>query len=149
MEYIIRNAESADALKISQNNVNAAWDSEKWEIQPEVALKGVLSIINDPTKGFYVVAQMNDDLIGQLMITYEWSDWRNQPVWWIQSVFVAENMRRKGIFKSLYEHIIQKAKLQNVASVKLYVDKNNERAKLVYRSLGMNDEHYDLFEINL
>jgi ribosomal protein S18 acetylase RimI-like enzyme len=149
MDYLIRRASFADAPQIAQNNIAAAWESEGMKIHPETALAGVLSVLTDEHKGIYRVVEVNGKIVAQLMTNVEWSDWRNRPIWWIQSVYVVAEFRKNGYFRLLYEHVLAEAKVNQVVSVKLYADKHNLPAIAVYRALGMSDEHYSLFEINL
>ena len=83
---------------------------------------------------------------GQLLITFEWSDWRNRMVWWIQSVYVSPTARRRGVFRALYEHARREAQSQGVGGLRLYVDITNSRAQAVYSALGMKGDHYRVFE---
>jgi len=149
MDYLIRRASFADASQIAQNNIAVAWESEGMKIHPETALAGVLSVLTDEQKGIYRVVEVNGKIVAQLMTNVEWSDWRNRPIWWIQSVYVVPEFRKNGYFRLLYEHVLAEAKVNQVVSVKLYADKHNLPAIAVYRALGMSDAHYSLFEINI
>ena len=100
----------------------------------------------DENKGFYVVAESEGRIVGGLMITYEWSDWRNTNVWWIQSVYVVPELRRTGIFSSMYSFIKKEAEKQNAAGLRLYVEKSNSKAQNTYETLGMKSEHYTMYE---
>ena len=104
------------------------------------------AVISDPQKGFYLVAQINNGLVGNLMITCEWSDWRNRNIWWIQSVYVRKEFRNKGIYSELYKQVIKQAKKEKVNTLRLYVEKNNLSAKKVYKKLGMQQGIYDFYE---
>ena len=110
--------------------------------------KGVLAVFSDDRKGSYYVAELNGAVIGALMTTYEWSDWRNGRVIWIQSVFVEKEYRGKGIYRMLYEHV--KALVQSdendFRGIRLYVDKTNTAARKVYEKLGMENHHYEMYE---
>lgn len=108
-------------------------------------LAGCRAILADPTKGFYLVAVRDDEIVGQLMITYEWSDWRNRTAWWIQSVYVVPGWRHKGVFKSLYRHVREMCEREQGAGLRLYADEGNSAAQDVYRTLGMQT-HYRVFE---
>jgi len=94
----------------------------------------------------YWIAEDDGIQVGSLLITYEWSDWRNSRVWWFQSVYVIPDYRRKGIFRSMYNHIKDEADKQNIAGLRLYVETNNTRAQRTYEALGMQNEHYTMFE---
>ena len=91
-------------------------------------------------------AESNGAVGAQLLITYEWSDWRNRKVWWIQSVYVAPTARRRGVFRALYEHARREAQSQGAGGLRLYVDITNSRAQAVYSALGMKGDHYRVFE---
>ena len=104
----------------------------------------------DPAKGFYLVAESAGQIVGQLMVTYEWSDWRDGWIWWIQSVYVREDHRRHGVFRSLYEAVVEQARSAgNVVGIRLYVEKDNTRAQATYQRLGMYDASYLVLEAML
>ena len=108
---------------------------------------GVHGVFEDPARGIYFVATIGPHRAGMLMLTYEWSDWRNGVFWWIQSVFVEPEFRSQGVFKALYRHVEELAKsTQGVAGLRLYVDKNNSRAQDTYQKVGMKRTAYQLFE---
>jgi ribosomal protein S18 acetylase RimI-like enzyme len=124
-----------------------AWETEKLQLDEEVLQKGVQAVLNDENKGQYYVAELEHEIIASLLITYEWSDWRNGWVWWIQSVYVLPEARKRGVFKSMYQHLkSQVAQSADIRGLRLYVDKTNTAAQKVYDALGMTDEHYALFE---
>jgi len=125
-----------------------AWETEKKVLDAEKLRSGVEAVFGDPAKGFYIVGEMNGDVVAQLMITYEWSDWRNGWFWWIQSVFVREDARRGGVFRTLYAEIERQAnEAGNVIGIRLYVEKDNARARTTYVNLGMHDAGYSVFEV--
>jgi ribosomal protein S18 acetylase RimI-like enzyme len=107
---------------------------------------GVSSAINDEQKGIYLVARANDTPIGSLMLTREWSDWNNQWYWWIQSVYVMPEYRKKGVYKALYATLKDMARENGVSQIRLYADKSNVSAQHVYKRLGMHESHYLMFE---
>jgi GNAT superfamily N-acetyltransferase len=108
------------------------------------------AIIKDPHKGFYLAAEIKGQIIGQLMVTNEWSDWRNKYFLWIQSVYVQEDHRKKGILSALFHHLKEMASCgKDVAGLRLYVEKNNETAQTVYENLGMHKPGYDIYEVLL
>ncbi len=149
MNVIIRNAERRDAKTIAQCNAAMAKETEHLELDFQRLFDGVNGLFNNPTLGFYIVAEENGLFAGQMMITYEWSDWRNGVFWWIQSVYVRPEFRSAGVFRKLYEHIIEQAKQKgNVCGIRLYVEKENERAHSVYEKLGMKRTAYDMFEVD-
>jgi ribosomal protein S18 acetylase RimI-like enzyme len=103
-------------------------------------------ILDGRAPGRYWVAEHNGRFVGQLLITFEWSDWRNRMVWWIQSVYVMPDARKRGVFKALYEHVRREAQAAGAGGLRLYVDVTNTRAQAVYAGLGMNGDHYRVFE---
>jgi GNAT superfamily N-acetyltransferase len=119
-------------------------------LEPGTALKGAKAIIKDPRKGFYLVAETKGEIVGQLMVTYEWSDWRNKYFFWIQSVYVREDSRKKGIFSALFHHLKDIARYKkNVVGLRLYAEKSNETAKEVYEEMGMIIPPYNMYEMLL
>jgi len=122
-----------------------ARETEEVELDLETVTGGVLAIFDDPSRGRYCVADADGRVVASLLITYEWSDWRNGVVWWIQSVYVRPEYRGRGIYAGLYAHVQQSAD-RSVKGIRLYVDRRNTRAQEVYRRLGMNGEHYLVFE---
>ena len=121
----IRYANCNDAEKITSNNVFLARESEKLTIEYKTVFAGVKALLSDQTKGFYLVAEEDNNIIGQMMITFEWSDWYNKNVWWLQSVYVDESWRRKGVFRQLFEAIKKTARKNNVDVLRLYVYNSN------------------------
>ena len=131
-----------------------ARETEELELDREVLTRGVEAVFADPALGRYYVAEDGAAaasaaelrVIGSLMITYEWSDWRNGMVWWIQSVYVIPELRRRGVYAGLYTHVKEIVDQSTVRGIRLYVDKRNVPAQEVYTRLGMNGEHYLVFE---
>jgi GNAT superfamily N-acetyltransferase len=108
---------------------------------------GVEAILRDPGKGIYFVAEKEGAVVGQVLITYEWSDWRNGNFWWLQSVYVEKEFRARGVFKALFGHAVAQADAQkNACGLRLYMERENHRAREVYRRLGMKETHYQVFE---
>ena len=143
----IRPSSSDDNAILADFQVRLAAETENILLDRETVTAGIKALFADPAKGTYYIAEYRGKIIGCFLITYEWSDWRNAAVWWLQSVYVDEASRRLGVFKKMYDHIAQKiAKDPGVTGLRLYVDKTNERAQKVYRSLGMNGDHYTVFE---
>ena len=143
----IRIASLKDASTIAEFNKAMALETENKILNPEVLLQGVTSVLKKPELGFYVVAELNNKVVGCLMITTEWSDWRNGVFWWIQSVYIHPEHRRCGIYSKMYEHIkIIAAENSQVCGFRLYVDQENEIAQKGYVSLGMKKTNYILFE---
>jgi ribosomal protein S18 acetylase RimI-like enzyme len=144
----ILKATKQDAEIICKNNIRMAKETENINLSSETALQGVLALIDHPSKGFYLLARIDEKIVGQLMITYEWSDWRNNTIWWIQSVYVIPSYRRKGVFQSLFSFVMNMAKEQNIPSLRLYVYHENTSAIKVYEKLGMKQTAYVMFETN-
>ena len=143
----VRPARARDAAVIARFNRAMALETERRKLSPQRVLRGVKALLADPAKGAYFVAESGKEVIGQLLITYEWSDWRNGNFWWIQSVYVAPAWRGRGVFKVLHAHIEQLAmKRKDVCGLRLYVDGDNTKAKEVYARLGLQATHYELWE---
>ncbi len=146
---LIRNAVLSDAEIIAENNILLAQGSENITIKHETVLEGVKAIINDKQKGFYLVVENRNKIIGQMMITFEWSDWQNKTIWWLQSVYVHKAWRQKGIFTQLLKTIKQRASKHNVDVLRLYVRKDNEKARKAYQRVKMIKEPYDIYQTEL
>lgn len=143
----IRTARTADAPIIARFNREMALETEGRKLSPPRVLRGVKALLADRAKGTYFLAESVGEIIGQLLITYEWSDWRNGNFWWIQSVYVAPAWRGRGVFKALHTHIERLARRRkDVCGVRLYVDAHNTKAKEVYARLGLKATHYELWE---
>ncbi|HEY2785457.1 MAG TPA: N-acetyltransferase [Fimbriiglobus sp.] len=148
MNLTIRRADPADAGILAAFNQALASESEQTRLDPAAVGPGVTAVLTDPHKGFYTVAEKDGEVVGQCLVTYEWSDWRNGWFWWVQSVYVRGDARRIGVFRRLYEHIIdQAAKDPTVIGLRLYVERQNTRAIETYRSLGMVEAGYDVLEL--
>lgn len=138
-----------DVPVIAEFNRRLAWETERLKLDPEVLRPGVTAVLNDSTKGTYYVAEANDEVVGQLMITYEWSDWRNGNLWWIQSVFVKEEFRGKGVFRTLFAYLQNLARSsKGVAGLRLYMHADNAAARQAYERLGMRHSDYEVFELD-
>jgi GNAT superfamily N-acetyltransferase len=149
MNLTVRLALPSDVSVIAEFNAAMAKETEGIELNRERLQKGVEALFSDPSKGFYYIAESSGKIAGQLMITYEWSDWRNATFWWIQSVFVRPEYRRQGVFQALYRSIETIAKTRgDVCGVRLYVEKENDRAQKTYDALGMKHSHYEMMETN-
>ncbi|MFO8078046.1 MAG: GNAT family N-acetyltransferase [Thermoplasmatota archaeon] len=146
---IVRKAELKDAEQIAKNNVLMAKESENQILSSDTVLKGVKAMLSDETKGFYLVAVEKDVILGQLMITFEWSDWRNQTIWWVQSVYIKEEYRKKGIFTQLLKEIKKIAEQNDISLFRLYVFNQNDKAIEVYKKLGWEKEPYLFFQKNI
>ena len=123
-----------------------ALESEGIILDPERVHNGVTAVMEDRSKGIYLVARTEGSPVASLMITREWSDWNNGWYWWIQSVYVMPEYRGKGIFRAMYTKVIEMAKEQNITQVRLYVDRHNTNAQKVYQKLGMEECHYLMYE---
>ncbi len=146
---MIRRAREDDARRIAEYQIAMALETENKQLDPAIVHPAVESVFADPGKGFYLVAEMDGQPVGTLMITYEWSDWRNSNMWYIQSVYVDQPFRGRGIFRQLYQHVIDLAAQQDVMFVRLYVDAANARAQRIYESLGMKRLPYFMYDIRV
>lgn len=147
MEITIRPAVPADAAAIAENNRVTALETEGWEIGPATALAGARAILEEPCRGFYLVALDGEAIVGQCMVTYEWSDWRSGDFWWVQSVYVRPDCRRQGIFARLYRTVEAMAEARpDVTGLRLYVEAGNATAQAAYARLGMRRAPYVLLE---
>jgi len=142
----VRKAIPEDAVSIIEFQLNMAWETEKTALDRETVTKGVNAVFSDPNKGEYYVTQDEDRVVASLLITYEWSDWRNCNVWWFQSVYVVPGYRRQGIFRKMYQFIKERAEKLGVAGLRLYVETGNVQAMKTYEALGMTGEHYNFYE---
>jgi ribosomal protein S18 acetylase RimI-like enzyme len=144
---MIRLATPADAEVIAEYNALMARETEHLELDRERLRRGVRAILEDASKGVYWVAEAEGRVVGQMMITYEWSDWRNAVFWWIQSVYVAPDCRGRGVFRSLYDHVTAMARADaGVCGVRLYVENANAAAQATYERIGMQRTGYTMFE---
>lgn len=144
---LVRKAKSNDLNSILEFQLAMARETEGIELDKDTVKKGVTAVLEDSVKGYYYVAEKDAQIIGSLLTTFEWSDWRNGTVLWIQSVYIIPEFRRKGVYSKLYGHI--KDRVLNDSSLKgirLYADKSNESAHKVYQKLGMTHDHYVTFE---
>jgi len=145
--YKIYQAEFKDKTFIIEAQILMAKETEGVELDKSTVTKGVEAVFSDPTKGIYWVTKWNNEPIASLLITFEWSDWRNKYIWWIQSVYVLNQHRGKGTFKQMYQHLKKLVEeTPDAGGLRLYVDKTNKSAQKVYEKLGMNGNHYQLFE---
>jgi ribosomal protein S18 acetylase RimI-like enzyme len=144
---IIRRATSQDARELTEFNINMARETEGMELKPEVIGAGVRAMIENPQMGFYLVVELDNGIQASLMVTTEWSDWRDGLFWWIQSVYVRPEHRRRGVYRALYRFVHDLAgKRPEVCGFRLYVEQDNRRAQKTYRSLGMNRTRYLVYE---
>jgi GNAT superfamily N-acetyltransferase len=147
MPFTIRQAGPADAAVIIEFNRLLALESEGKTLDAEVLGVGVAAVLADPVKGLYWLAEEDGRVVGQIGLTFEYSDWRNGWFWWIQSVYVRLETRRKGVFRLLYRHIEEMAQRNpTVIGLRLYVDEANTGAQQTYLNLGMERTGYFVLE---
>lgn len=147
MSLMIRRAAPDDLAVLVAFNAALAWETEHKRLRLDVLETGVRAVFDDPARGFYTVAEDLGEIIGQMMVTFEWSDWRNGWFWWIQSVYIREDARRRGVFRSLYREVQRQASSDpGVIGLRLYVEHENIRAQATYRALGMTETSYGLME---
>ncbi len=143
----IRLAAIEDVGCIARFNQNMAMETEGRRLDDATIEAGVCAVLNDPARGFYLVASDGPKPVGCLMVTHEWSDWRNYWFWWIQSVFIEPDYRRQGIYSMMYESVLERAADRpDVGGFRLYVEKDNVRAQQTYLALGMTRCDYQMFE---
>jgi GNAT superfamily N-acetyltransferase len=144
---LVRKAKPEDLNSILEFQLAMARETEGIELEQETLKNGVTAVLKDSSKGQYYVAKKNGKVIGSLLTTFEWSDWRNGTVLWIQSVYVVPEFRRKGVYSKLYGYVKSRV-LENhdLKGIRLYADKSNEGAHKVYQKLGMTPDHYVTFE---
>ncbi|WIG56817.1 MAG: Acetyltransferase, GNAT family [Rhodanobacteraceae bacterium] len=145
MLVTIRAADPADIPFLVNCNAAMALETEHKTLDREVLTRGTQAVFDDPRRGFYLVAELDGRPAGCLLITYEWSDWRNGDWWWFQSVYVTKAARRSGVFRALYADVERRARATpNVVGLRLYVEGDNARALQTYVSLGMEEEAYKM-----
>lgn len=146
-EITIRQATLEDTEFLVAGNAAMALETEARALDIHLLRAGVCALFDDPTRGFYLIAELAGRPAGQMMITYEWSDWRNATFWWIQSVYTLPESRRRGVFKALYAHVDAQARQRpDVCGLRLYVESHNHRAQSVYHRCGMREAVYRMFE---
>ena len=149
MNYTIRNAGIHDVAVLADHNQAMAVETEDRHLNREIIEAGLQEVLSHPEKGFYMVAEAEGQIVANLMITVEWSDWRNAPMWWFQSVYVRPEHRQQGVFKLMYQEVMDQARNQGVKELRLYVEKSNVRAQKVYEQLGMAESHYLMYEVEV
>jgi GNAT superfamily N-acetyltransferase len=146
-EVRYREGAPADATAIIDFQLAMALETEEVTLERDITTHGVHAVFADPSLGRYFIAEADGRPVASLMITYEWSDWRNGVVWWIQSVYVVPEFRRRGVYAGLYQHVKAMVDAEPaIRGIRLYVDDRNKSAQEVYTRLGMNGEHYKVFE---
>lgn len=147
---VVREATRGDHALLCAFNQIMAEQTEGRRLDEETLARGVLAVLEDRKKGFYLVAEKGGRVVGQLMLTFEWSDWRDGLFWWIQSVYVAPEARRSGVYRSLHERVVELAKESGGScGVRLYVEVDNEVARATYEGLGMKLCRYAMYELEL
>lgn len=142
-----RPARLSDLPEIVSGNLALAAETENLQLDAETVTRGVRALLTDPQKGRYFVAEREGRVIGQIMHTREWSDWRNGDLWWIQSVYVVPDHRGAGVFRRLYATLSEMAEAdQGVVGLRLYVEQHNVKARAVYERLGLKAAGYDVME---
>lgn len=142
MAVTIRPATPADIPFLVDCNAAMALETEHKTLDRDVLMRGTQAVFDDPRRGFYLIAERDGHPAGCLLITYEWSDWRNGDWWWFQSVYVTPAARRCGVFRALYAEVERRARAAGAVGLRLYVERDNARAQRTYASLGMEEEHY-------
>ena len=143
----VRRASAGDAEALVAFNAAMALETERKVLLPGVIGPGVHHLLEHPAAGFYLVAESDGEVAGSLMVTNEWSDWRNGNFWWVQSVYVRPEFRRRGVYRALYKHLQTLAKQDPaICGFRLYVERDNVRAQATYRTAGMDETRYIVFE---
>ena len=143
----IRLANSNDVDALVEFNQAMAMETERKKLDPGILRPGVEAVFNDEAKGFYVVTEADGKIVGGLLVTFEWSDWRNGWFWWIQSVYVLPDYRGQAIYPGMYDFIKALADGRgNVCGFRLYVERENETARRVYDKAGMHESYYRMYE---
>lgn len=146
-KFQFREANPTDGESIVNFQLAMALETEDLALDEETCKLGVAEVFKNSARGKYHVVQHESKVIASLLIVPEWSDWRNGEVWWIHSVYVLPEFRKEKVFTQFYEYV--KSKVQespNLRGLRLYVDKKNEIAQKVYQRIGMNNQHYELYE---
>ena len=143
----VRLAVTTDAATLAGFNRAMALETESKSLSLETLLPGVEAVLGDPLHGFYVVADSGSEIAGSLLVTYEWSDWRNGRIWWIQSVYVRPDFRRRGVYRTLHGFVRERAReAGDVVGIRLYVERENAAAQRTYAALGMTETAYRIYE---
>jgi len=145
----IRRGTPADRETIVEFNLAMAAETEDRALDRNVLKTGVQAVLDDEQKGFYLVAEREGRVVGGLLITSEWSDWRNGAFWWIQSVYIEPDARRQGVYRALYAHVVSEAGAAGACGIRLYVEHENLRAQKTYAALGMRESEYSMREVEL
>jgi GNAT superfamily N-acetyltransferase len=142
----VRDARHDDAPALLRAQVAMAWETERLELDVGVAREGVETALGGTVGARYFVCEIGGAFAGCCMVTSEWSDWRARTVWWLQSVYVVPGHRRRGVYRALHHTAADRARRAGAAGLRLYVDRRNVAAAEVYRRMGMDGDHYLVFE---
>ncbi len=143
----VRSATQDDAARLAAWAIAMALETEHKALHPPTVARGVQAVLDEPRRGVYFIAERDGQAAGTLMLTYEWSDWRNGDWWWIQSVYVAPEHRRQGVYAAMYAHVLAAARAEpSVCGLRLYVERDNRGAQQTYEGLGMADAGYRMYE---
>lgn len=143
---LIRDATLDDVAALVEGNLRLAAETEDHQLNRDRLRRGILALLADPSKGWYLVAELEGQIVGQVMITSEWSDWRNGAIWWLQSVYVPPEHRRHGVLKALHARVVEIAQeVGDVVAIRLYVEAGNDAAQAAYQRLGMEPAGYDVW----
>ena len=145
---LVRRAEPSDLETVVDFNWRLAEESEGLELDRPRLREGVRTVLADPSRGFYLIAESDGGPVGQLALTFEWSDWRNGMFWWLQSVYVLPGNRRQGVLRQLYDRVLELAGENGVCGVRLYVEKANVGAQEAYRRLGLSKAVFHMYEVD-
>jgi ribosomal protein S18 acetylase RimI-like enzyme len=144
---VVRPATPPDAPLLVEFNRAMAAESEDKGLDLEILTRGVNHLLAHPAEGFYLIGERDGQVAGSLMVTFEWSDWRCGRFWWIQSVYVAPDQRRRGVYRAMHD-LVRRRALEDpqACGLRLYVERDNDGAMATYRTLGMDETHYRLYE---
>jgi len=146
-ELAIRPGRTSDVDVIVEFNIRLARETEAMTLDRALVTAGTRAAVADEHKGRYFLAEVGGRVVGQLMLTHEWSDWRNGDIWWIQSVYVDAEYRGRGVFSAIYRHVKAEAKKAGAIGMRLYIERENGSARKTYERLGMGVKHYDVMEV--
>lgn len=145
---VIRQADQGDVDIIAEFNISLCRETEERELDPATVAEGVRRFVTEPTRGKYFLAILHGEVVGQTAHTFEWSDWRNGEIWWIQSVYVKPQFRGAGVFRALFDHIKKLGEQDaECCGIRLYMERENETARQSYRRLGFCETGYEVFEL--
>lgn len=145
--HTVRAARVDDIAFLVSGNAAMALETEHRQLDRATLERGIAAVFEQPARGFYLIAERAGEPVGCLLVTHEWSDWRNGEWWWLQSVYVAPAARRSGVFRALHAEVHKRARADpSVIGLRLYVEKDNRPAQATYAALGLHETHYRLLE---